>query len=261
MTADFNNDSKPDLAVANAFSSSLSVLLGNGTGSFNPAVNYTVPSTVYSVAAGDLNHDSRPDLASTSASTGTISVLLNTCGQPTPTVTPTAVACTVPSFGPATNYPVGTQPNSVSSADFNHDGAPDLATANNGSENVSILLNNGSGGFGTANNIQIGKGPLSVMAGDFNNDNNPDLAVSSTGGNGDIHVLLGNGTGGFGTPTPYPSGSTPYGDIRVADVNEDGNLDVLTANLGGTAYQSFWGTARAGSHRAQPSRRAMTRSP
>ena len=81
--------------------------------------------------------------------------------------------------------------------DFNSDGNPDLAVANYNSNNVSVLLGNGSGGFGAATNFPVGLTPVSVAVGDFNRDGNPDLAVANYSSN-NVSVLLGNGSGGFG---------------------------------------------------------------
>jgi hypothetical protein len=84
------------------------------------------------------------------------------------------------------------------------------------------------------------------VSGDLNHDANPDLVVSSTGGNGAVTVLLGNGTGGFGSPTPYASGVfSPY-EIRLADVNADTNLDLVTANLGADSISVLLGNGTGG---------------
>ena len=81
-----------------------------------------------------------------------------------------ASGCATPSFAPAQNFGVGDGPTSIATGDFNSDGKPDLATANNLSDNVSVFLGNGTGGFGAAANFGAGNGPRSVTAGDFNAD-------------------------------------------------------------------------------------------
>src|SRR6516164_9320397 len=78
-------------------------------------------------------------------------------------------------FQVATNYVAGTSPEVTAVADFNGDGAPDLAVANNGSKNVSVLLNKGNGTYQAAVNYAVGNSPSSVVAGDFNGDGVIDL--------------------------------------------------------------------------------------
>jgi len=95
------------------------------------------------------------------------------------------------SFNAASNYAAGNFPASVAVGDFNADGRPDLAVANQGSSNVSILLGNGGGGgtFQAAVNYAAGSGPVSVAVGDFNGDGSPDLAVANFNSN-NVSVLL-----------------------------------------------------------------------
>ena len=83
------------------------------------------------------------------------------------------------SFAAAVNYPVGTEPRTVAVGDFNGDGKLDLAVANEGSNNVSVLLGKGDGTFQTAVNYAVGSTPASVAGGDFNGDGKLDLAVAN----------------------------------------------------------------------------------
>ncbi|QDL11410.1 hypothetical protein DP113_29260 [Brasilonema octagenarum UFV-E1] len=133
-------------------------------------------------------------------------------------------------FSTPTYYGVGSNPFSITTEDFNGDGLPDLAVGNYGSDNVSVLLNNGSGGFGTATNFAVGLRPRSVTTGDFNGDGLPDLAVPIIGsGGGTVSVLLNNGSGGFGTATNYQAGLGPI-SVTTGDFNSDGLLDLAVAN-------------------------------
>ena len=90
----------------------------------------------------------------------------------------------------------GNNPQSITTADFNADGKPDLATANVVFGDVSVLLGDGAGGFAAAVNFRVGKQPQSITASDFNADGRPDLATANTV-SGDVSVLLGDGAGGF----------------------------------------------------------------
>ncbi|MCZ8049276.1 MAG: FG-GAP-like repeat-containing protein, partial [Microcystis sp. LE19-41.2A] len=92
-------------------------------------------------------------------------------------------------FSAATNFTVGSGPRSVTVGDFNGDGKSDLAVANRGGNNVSVLLGTGTGSFGTATNFSVGAGPLSVTVGDFNRDGKSDLAVANRFTN-NVSVLL-----------------------------------------------------------------------
>ena len=90
-----------------------------------------------------------------------------------------AGASAAPLFGSPVNLTTGTSPQSVASGDFNADGRPDVAIANQGSASVSILLGNGSGGLGPKTDFTTAADPFSVTSGDFNADGNLDLARAS----------------------------------------------------------------------------------
>ena len=111
-------------------------------------------------------------------------------------------------FNLAVNYAVATGPQDVVTADFNGDGRLDIATANNGSHNVSVLLGNANGTFQPAKNSPTGNNPLSIAVGDFNEDGKLDVATANAG---DVSVLLGNGTGTFQAPVSigFSDGSSP----------------------------------------------------
>jgi hypothetical protein len=132
------------------------------------------------------------------------------------------------SFNPATNFTVGSNPNSVTVGDFNGDGKSDLAVANFYSTNVSVLLGTGTGSFGAATNFTVGTGPFSVTVGDFNGDGKSDLAVTNYNNN-NVSVLLGTGTGSFGTATNFTVGTDPF-SVTVGDFNGDGKSDLAVAN-------------------------------
>ena len=214
-TGDFNGDGKADLVTANYGSNNVSVLLGNGDGTFQSAVNYAV-SYPYSVAVGDFNGDGKLDLVTANYyGSNTVSVLLGN-GDGT--------------FQIAVNYAVGSAPSSVAVGDFNGDGKLDLAVTNYGSNNVSVLLGNGNGTFGTAVNYAVGTQPQRVVAGDVNGDGKLDLVTANYGSN-NVSVLLGNGNGTFGTAVNYAVGTNPQ-SVALGDINGDGKLDLAVANYG-----------------------------
>ena len=110
-------------------------------------------------------------------------------------------------FAAAVNYAVGSTPEAIAIADFNKDGRPDLAVANFGGNNVSILIGNGDGTFRSTTAFHTGSRPLSVIAADFNHDGNMDLALADNTSSGTVSVLLGTGTGSFQAAVLYNTGS------------------------------------------------------
>jgi len=213
VLGEFNGDGKADLAVANGGSNNVSILLSNGDGSFQTAVNYAVGANPDSVAVGDFNGDGKADLAVANYGSDNVSILLGN-GDGT--------------FQAAVNYPAGSYPTSVAVADFNRDGILDLAVADSHSNNVSILQGNGNGTFQVAVSYGVGSAPSSVVAGDFNGDGKPDLAVANSGADS-VSILLGNGNGTFQIAINYGTGSYPV-SIAVGDFNGDGKQDLVVAN-------------------------------
>jgi len=134
------------------------------------------------------------------ASSVQIALASDVSQQPTPVGA--ANGCDTPSLNLAPTFPAGTNPQSVAVGDFNGDGKNDLAVANNGSNNVSILLGSGDGSFGSATNFPAGTNPRAIVVADFNGDGKADLAVVN-GGSNDVSLLLGTGTGSFGAATNF----------------------------------------------------------
>jgi hypothetical protein len=214
-TADFNGDGKLDLVVANSGSSNnVSVLLGNGDGTFQPAVAYGAGSIPYSVAVGDFNGDGRLDLVVANTNSNNVSILLGN-GDGT--------------FQAAVAYGVGSDPRSVAVGDFNGDGKLDLVVANSFSSDVSVLLGNGDGTFQAPLNNATGFSPLSVAVGDFDGDGNLDLAVVNFGTQ-NVSIFLGDGDGTFEAAVNYGDGSNPN-SVAVGDFNGDGKLDLAVTNV------------------------------
>jgi hypothetical protein len=137
-------------------------------------------------------------------------------------------------FQAAVEYPASGPLYSVAVADFNHDGIPDLALANGGSNSVSVLLGNGDGTFRAAVDYPAGALPTSVAVGDFDHDGIPDLVVTNNVTAGTVNVLLGNGDGSFQAAVNYKAANS-HVSVAVADLNGDGFPDLAVANQAGQA--------------------------
>ena len=134
------------------------------------------------------------------------------------------------SFTNAINFSVGDSPLGITVGDIDGDGNLDLVTANSESDNVSVALGNGSGGFTLTPQFTVGNRPRSVALGDFNGDGNLDIATANFDSD-NVSVLLGNGNGIFGTATSVSVGvGNGPRSIALVDFNNDGNLDIATAN-------------------------------
>jgi Ca2+-binding RTX toxin-like protein len=211
-TADFNRDGKPDLAVANNFAYTISVLLGDGTGGFGPPTNFPTVEAPRSVTAPDLNRDGKPDLAVANVDFfDTVSVRLGDGSG---------------GFGSRADYTrVVEVPVSVTAADFNRDGNPDLAVSGYFDFGIAIMFGNGSGGFASIGGYSTGSNSYSVTSADFNRDGNPDLAVANYQA-GTVSVALGDGTGGFGPGATLATGPRAT-SVTSADFNRDGAVDLV----------------------------------
>ncbi|AMR26210.1 hypothetical protein A0257_03285 [Hymenobacter psoromatis] len=188
---------------------------------FAPVVNYDAGtnSAPSSIVVADVNGDGKPDFLTANYYSSTVCVQLGTG-------TGSFSSMAVYSTG------AGSFPCSVAVADVNGDGKPDVLTANSETNTVAVLLGTGTGSFGNRITYSTGanSSPNSIVAADVNGDGQPDLLTanlySST-----VGVLLSTGAGSFGAVTTYSTGALSYPlSIAVADVNGDGQLDLLTAN-------------------------------
>jgi hypothetical protein len=178
----------------------------------------------YSVEIADLNGDKIKDLVIANLEDSSVSILLGT-GKG--------------NFREAKGSPFGAgyMPNDIAIADFNKDGKPDLAFANHDRKYLTVLTGDGKGGFtpqkGSPFPVDVRPHTHGVATGDFNGDGNLDLVTDSWGSN-QLAMLFGNNQHGFNKTVKYIDvGKHPYQRIRVADLNKDGKLDIVTTNLDG----------------------------
>ncbi len=224
--ADVNGDGKLDLVVVNECADdscnngSVSVLLGNADGTFEPQVVFATGAFSRFVAVGDLNFDGLPDLAVTNNGDGTVSVLLSTGDAGL--------------YGAATPYGVGSGSSSgplgVAIGIFNPGfGFLDLAVSNNGDGTITILPENGLGTFNAPGETTLplppGASPYWLVTGDLRDNGTLDLVVPDAG-SPSVYVLLGNGNSTFQPYATYTVGNGPQG-VSLGDINGDGVLDLV----------------------------------
>jgi len=210
---DFNHDGRLDIATANN-STGVSILLGNGDGSFQPYRFVVCDESPTWIAAGDFNNDGDLDLAVTTAS-NTVDVLLGNGDG-------TFALSTSISLG------AGVDPQSVAAADLDGDGKIDLVLACYGANALGVLPGNGDGTFLPVEFYAAGAGSISVVIGDLNLDGIPDVVVTNLNSNS-LSVFQGNGDGTF---LPMPGYSTtrnsqPAASV-VADLDADGTPEIVT---------------------------------
>ena len=254
-TGDFNGDGRLDLAIADGLTGSISILLGNGDGTFR--LGETIPlgvdgSDIAAIVAGDFNGDGRLDLALLDegndallgSDPGGVYLLLGN-GDGT--------------FQPAVKYAAGDEPDAMVAGEFGGDGILNLAAVDAGDGDVSILMGNGDGTFRAAVDYPVGGLPLAIVAGDFSDDGVLNLAVADidfVNANGaptdnigfeGVSILMGNGDGTFRPAVNYPVGGLPLA-IVVGDFGGDGILDLAVNNGGGVSILlgNGDGTFRAG---------------
>ena len=235
-SADMNGDGKNDavFAESNSGSYDIAVALGNGDGTFQTKITTTVPVLPNRLVIGDFNGDGKPDVVITSSGSASVYLLLNsgtgTLGAPTL---------------------VNTEANPVTgivAADLRSDGKLDLVITEATQVNataagaVGVLLGNGNGTFQPEVDTTINYLPLAIAVGDMNKDGKPDLVVASSDqGEADtsLYVLPGNGDGTFGTAVSTVLTYSYVTALVLADLNGDGNLDVLISTCCGATYTSI----------------------
>jgi hypothetical protein len=249
-TPDFNLDGRSDLAVADEFAETASVLLdttepGAGTPSFAAQQTFAVGESPSGVASADFNGDGKPDLVLANRDEDTASVLLDT----------TAPGASIPSFAAQQEFATGEHPSSVRTTDVNGDGVPDMIVANEGSDSVSVLLNTTAPGastpsFAAQHSFAAGDAPSSVTTPDLNGDGVPDLLAAGEGDD-TASVLLNTTAPGAATPSfaarqAFATGDGPAA-VTTADFNGDGGPDVVTADDGAEAISALLDTQYAAS--------------
>lgn len=228
--ADVNNDGKMDALIPTGNQQLVvQVCLGAGNGTFGTPINTPFLPTPTIVRTGDFNNDGKVDLAVGNFTGGAnVSILLGN-GDGT--------------FGAPHNFTSNADAvQFITVADLNGDSKVDVAIVSSLNHNADVLLGNGDGTLQTAQGWDVGQGPTFIGSGDFNGDHKTDLVVANSVGDeplatGALSVLLNNSTKPtfqagrnylVGTGSCFNSCSTPA--VASADLNRDGQADIVTAN-------------------------------
>ncbi|MBT1699033.1 VCBS repeat-containing protein [Fulvivirgaceae bacterium PWU4] len=214
---DLNNDGRPDVVSCNFNSNAgqqITVVLNTGSGTFTGAAfkNFAAGTNVNDIALGDFNKDGNLDVVVCSQSNVNFSLLT---GDGTG------------NLAAPVSFAAGDVPEGIAIGDMNKDNNLDVLVSNRGTPaDLRIYAGNGAGGFAAPTVIPITNiGDVTVA--DFNKDSNPDFAVFV---NGNVQVWSGNGSGTTFTLTQTITSAGSDDDIDVADLNNDGAMDIHTSS-------------------------------
>ena len=233
IVTDLNGDGRLDIVAASGTpyviagdhgSGDVSVLLGNGDGSFRAGSVAPAGMTPVAIAAADFSGDHIVDVVTANQGSNDLTYLAGMASGGFQT------GVSVPLTSGGTNLPA--QPSALLSADFNRDRRPDLAVADYGSGQVTVLLAGANGVFLSPVSFAAGNNPSGLAAADFTSDGNLDLAVADAGmnGTGDVMVFAGAG-GGFTPRSTLSAGSHPVA-VVAGDFNHDGKMDLAAVSEG-----------------------------
>jgi len=224
-TADFNRDGFTDLIVTNIGNDSLSILFGNGDGSFKEQKQLRVSVEPRALALHDYNGDGWTDIAVACAGSDQIVLFLGLAGG---------------RFTEGQRYPVQRTPISLAAGDVNDDQKPDLVVALR-NDKIAVFLGQGDGTFASGARYEYGDTPTSIALADLTQDGKLDLIVSNGGPMSNaVSIWTGVGDGSFRDPVDYRTGKRPLG-VSFADFNNDRKTDLLVINGERDSFVVFLG--------------------
>jgi hypothetical protein len=226
---DINQDGITDLVTTNMSSNTLSILIGNGDGTFRDQVQLHVCQEPRSLVTGAFNQDPYPDVVLACSGSDQIAVLFGRRDG---------------KFEEGPQYPVHRTPIAIASDDLNGDHVADLVVALR-NDKIKVFIGLGNGEFRHGVQYEYGDHPTSVALGDLNGDEKVDLVVTNGGPMSNaVSVWIGNGDGTFQQPTDYRSGKRPVG-VSFGDFNNDRIQDLLVINGERDSFSTFLGNGNA----------------
>ncbi|MBX7046735.1 MAG: T9SS type A sorting domain-containing protein [Ignavibacteria bacterium] len=229
-TADINGDGKIDIVGTSYSLGKATVLIntttpGAATPTFAAAVLFTTGNNPLDVCCADINLDGKPDIITGNGGASTFSVLLNT--------TPTGNA--TPTFSAKTDFTAANTSTTVTFADINLDGKPDIITGNFIAGIIAVNLNTTTVGAATPTfsakiEFSASFAVYFLRIADINGDGKPDII---SGADSKISVFLDTTSSGSATPNLHTrfdiNTSTQVQDLAIADFNGDGKKDLIAA--------------------------------
>lgn len=228
-TVDLNHDSFTDLVTTNVASNTLSILLGNGDGTFQDQMQVQVCQEPRALVMGNFNHDEHADVALACSGGDEIAILFGHGNG---------------KFVEGPHYPVYRAPVSLATGDVNGDHHLDLVVALR-NDKVKIFLGDGTGEFRHGAQYEYGDTPTCVALSDLDRDGKMDLVVTNGGPMSNaVSIWLGNGDGSFRGPKDYSAGRRPLG-VSFADFDNDRNSDLLVINGERDSFTTLLGNGNA----------------
>ena len=222
---DMNQDGFTDLVTTNMGSNTLSILLGNGDGTFRDQIELNVCKEPRSLGIGLLNPDPFPDVILACSGADEVAILFGRADG---------------KVQEGARYPVHRTPIAIAIDDLNGDQAPDFVVALR-NDKIKIFLGTGTGEFIHGAQYEYGDTPTSVALADLDGDGKIDLAVTNGGPMSNaVSIWMGNGNGTFRPPTDYRTGKRPLG-VSFADFNHDRVRDLLVINGVKDSFTTFLG--------------------
>lgn len=224
-TGDFNHDTFTDLITTNISSNTLSILLGNGDGSFSDQTQVKVCQEPRTLVMADFNHDTHADIVLACSGGDEVAFLMGRGNG---------------KFEEGPHYPVHRTPVALAVADLNGDGHSDVVVALR-NDKIQIFLGTGTSEFRHGAQYTYGDTPTSVALSDLNGDEKIDMVVTNGGPMSNaVSIWLGNGDGTFRDPKDYRTGKRPL-SATFADFNNDRHRDLLVINGERDSFTTYLG--------------------